>query len=156
VLPGGAILWDRFQRFRAELSETCHQARQRPEELTFAEYIRYVDGFRPSKDDVLTLSDDNKTTNPTPVQIRQALKRLPGGGDSFAIYQKGGSGLSYMQTSGGPEEGFILEYQAGSLDAHFVCANRALSFEEIVQSFTWYATGDERWRTDISWEPVEL
>lgn len=155
ALPGGIIVWDRYQRFRAELVEACSRAKQHPDELTFAEYVRYVDAFRPSKDDALLLSDDSKIVNPTPAKIKQALRGLLGD-DSFAIYEKSGSGLTYMQTSGTPENGFILEYQAGSIDAHFACTNTALTLEEVQEIFVCYATGDDRWRTEYSWEPMEI
>ena len=156
TLPGGAILWDRYQRFTSELSEKCRRARQRPQELTFGEYVRYVDDFRPSKDDELFIAGRRKIKNPSDVQIRRALKSLPGGDDSFAVYDKSGSGLTYMQTAGGPDEGFLLEYQAGSLGAHFACVNRALTVDEVIKAFIWYATGDERWRAELSWELVEI
>jgi hypothetical protein len=155
AVPGGAILWDRYQRFRSELPETSRRQRQSPEELTFAEYVRYVDAFRPSKDDALIIDGERKIKNPTPAQIRQELKGL-GGDNSFAIYEKSGSGLSFMQTAGGPDEGFVLEYQAGSVDSHFACTNTALSVEEVVQAFVWYATGDDRWRSELPWEPIEV
>jgi hypothetical protein len=138
------------------LLESCRQRKQRPEELTFAEYVRYVDAFRPSKDDELRVANKRIMTNPTPLQIRKSLKELRGGDDSFAIYAKSGSGLSYMQTDGDPEAGFVLEYQAGSLEAHFICTNRALSLEEIIQAFSWYAAGDDRWRSEFAWEGLEL
>lgn len=146
---------DRYQRFRAELVESCAKVRQRPEELTFSEFVRYVDAFRPSKDDVLVLNGEKEITNPTPAQIRQALRSLTGD-EAFAIYEKSGSGLTYMQTAGSPESGFELEYQSGSIDAHFACTNSALTFEEVQQAFLWYAAGDDQWLKKFTWEPMEI
>ena len=156
TLPDGAILWDRYQRFKTELAETCRRNRQRPERLTYREYVRYVDEFRPSKDDSLIVGDRTKIINPTPREIRIALGELQGDEDSFAIFAKSGSGLTYMQTAGAPEGGFMLEHQAGSLDAHYACASAPLSFDEIAQAFSWYASGDDRWRTGYEWQLEEI
>jgi hypothetical protein len=155
-LTGAAHVWERYNRFRSELRELCRKAKQDPEELTFVEYVRYVDAFRPSRDDALVLADRTRLVNPSPAQLRQALHRLPGGDDSFAIFEKSGSGLTYMQTLGGPQEGFGLEYQEGSTDAHYVSTDRALPVERVVQAFLWYSAGDARWRTDYEWQPMEI
>ena len=155
ALPSPNLLWDRYQRFRSELPESCRNARQTPEQLTFAEYVRYVDEFRPSKDDSLIIGGDRTITNPSPADIRNALKSLPKK-DPFAIYAKSGSGLTYLQTIATRAKCFELEYQAGSVDAHFACTNRTLSLKDVIQAFTLYAAGDERWRTGLSWRAMEL
>ncbi len=152
TLPGASIIWDRYQRFRSELPEECRKRKQSVDNLTYLEYVRYVDQFRPSKDHALIVSGKKRIVNPSPSEIRRALKALPGGEDSFAIYEKGGSGLSYMQTHGAAKEGFVLEYQAGSLDAHFRCTNRGLSVERVVEAFISYAAADDRWQTEFRWK----
>src|SRR5207247_5670288 len=90
VLPGSAVVWERYDRFRSELREQCRTAKQAPEELTFIEYARYVDEFRPSRDDVLVLEDKTQLLNPSPAQIRQALHQLTGADRSFALFAKAG------------------------------------------------------------------
>ncbi len=41
-LPGGAIIFRRFQTFNSDLSELCDEAGLDPEELTFADYAQVV------------------------------------------------------------------------------------------------------------------
>lgn len=155
-LPGGSEIWDRYLRFKAEVVGNCREDRRRPEELTFSDYVCYVDAFRITKDDELITKDKPNITNPTPTQIRQALRDLSDSEENFVIYAKSGSGLTYMQTAGSAEEGFILEHQSGSLEAHFVSANQALSLADIEQVFLWYAERDGRWQANVIWEQLEL
>ena len=92
--------------------------------------------------------------------IAHALSTLPGGEDSWAILQK--DELHYMQTceSGQGErtwgEGFILEYQDGSLDSHYKCVDDNLELSAIERAFQLYFKGDDRWRTEYEWQPVDL
>lgn len=91
---------------------------------------------------------------PMPSQIRKVLSGFDEGTDSFAIFEKSGSGLTYMQTAGDPEADFDLEPQEGSLDAHFECSTAPLTLDQVVEAFTWYRAGDERWRTEFDWVPL--
>jgi hypothetical protein len=86
--------------------------------------------------------------------IVQALQNLTGEGDSFAILSK--TEMTYIQTTGSPAEGFVLEYQDGSLDLHFRCSEEHLDLEKVIRAFTLYLRGDERWRTEFSWEQENL
>jgi hypothetical protein len=86
--------------------------------------------------------------------IAQALQNLTGEGDSFAILSK--TEMMYIQTAGSSEEGFVLEYQDGSLDRHFRCSDEHLDLDKVIWAFTLYICGDERWRTEFNWEKEEL
>ena len=70
--------------------------------------------------------------------------------DSFMILAK--DEMTYMQTTGDPGNGFILEYQEGSMDEHYSCAHPVLGLSEVSRAFKQYLHGDERWKSDLRWE----
>ena len=63
--------------------------------------------------------------------------------------------MNYMQTSGGGSDGFVLEYQAGSIEQHFRHEGPDLSLPEVVRAFQSYASGDDAWQTSIAWAREE-
>jgi hypothetical protein len=91
---------------------------------------------------------------PSAEQIEEALRSLPGGPDSFAILTR--SEGSYIQVLGGGESGYILEYQDGSLDRHYVCPDADLGIDAVISAFRSYARDDDDWRTALSWQRQEL
>tara|TARA_R110002096_G_scaffold54881_3_gene141403 strand:+ start:657 stop:1079 length:423 start_codon:yes stop_codon:yes gene_type:complete len=83
--------------------------------------------------------------------IRDSINSLTGEGDSFAILEK--SEQIYIQTSGGPEHGFVLEYRDGSEAQHYSCSNFELTADEVILAFQSYLSNDGKWRTELEWEP---
>lgn len=82
--------------------------------------------------------------------IEESIRSMTGEGDSFVILSK--DEMTYLQTSGGPTEGYILEYQEGTLEEHYSCVEPSLDTEQAVRIFQCYLSGDSRWRTDYKWE----
>ena len=95
-----------------------------------------------------------KIANPLPSQIAEELTALPGGVDSFAILSR--DAPTYIQTSGSPSEGFVLEYQATSTDQHYRSIERALPLGTVANAFQLYAAEDPAWRSLVSWERDDL
>lgn len=96
---------------------------------------------------------DKVFQNPRPETIQIQLMSLDGEGDSFALISKGDQ---YVQTAGGPEAGFILEYQDGSITNHWRASIETLSGNEIINVFQQFAENDDSWRNDYEWEKLEL
>ena len=94
---------------------------------------------------------DGRLTNEA---IEAAIRSLASDGDSFAILAK--SEMSYLQTSGSPKAGFVLEYQDGSIEEHYSCTAHELSADQVVVAFQRYFAGDNRWRTDMDWVRADL
>jgi hypothetical protein len=88
--------------------------------------------------------------NPSESQIAEALAALPGGDDSFAILAR--DELTYIQTAGSPSEGFLLEYQAGSLDQHHRSTENTLPLSTVTNAFQRYAAEDPSWRSLVTWQ----
>ncbi len=86
--------------------------------------------------------------------IMRSIYSLTGEGDSFAILSK--DDMTYIQTAGGPNSGFILEYQDGSLDKHFTCTNQNLTAAQVVNAFQSYTKQDGRWQQEFEWETAGL
>ena len=84
-------------------------------------------------------------------QIEKSIRSLTGEGDSFAILAQAAE--VYLQTSGGPSYGFVLEYRDGSSDEHYSCSNFELTADEVIAAFQSYLAGDGRWKTEFDWQP---
>ena len=69
--------------------------------------------------------------------------------EAFAILSR--DELTYIQTVPAADGLFGLEYQAGGVDAHYVCYED-LDEAQIIRVFTLYLHDDERWRTEHTWE----
>ena len=89
----------------------------------------------------------------TEERIAAALASLPGRDDSYAILSKNED--SYIQTAGGALDGFMMECQDGSLEEHYRCLDEDLELSAITRVFQQYFKGDERWRTEHEWKPVD-
>ena len=83
--------------------------------------------------------------------IDDTIRSLTGEGDSFAILSRGSE--IYMQTSGGPSYGFVLEYRNGSADEHYSCSNFELTADEVIWAFQSYLADDGQWETKLEWQP---
>jgi hypothetical protein len=81
--------------------------------------------------------------------ISEAIGSLAGNEDGFVILAS--SQMSYLQTTGGPRAGRVLEYQQGSPDEHYACTTPGLGTEDVIRTFQRYLAGDDRWRTDLTW-----
>jgi hypothetical protein len=75
-------------------------------------------------------------------------------GDLFAIVS-GSDDRTFMQTLFTPE-GFSLEYQDGSLEAHHETVRSDLSAEEVVEAFCDYADGNTTWRARFDFRRREI
>jgi hypothetical protein len=134
-LPTAATVWGRYGVFNLELEEACRRQRQRPDELTYRDFLAHVGTFCRSQHNVLTTSRGAKITNPSRHDIATAIRSLDGSVDSFAILEKGGLGLTYMQTSRNVRNGFVLEYQEGSTNRHYNAGGSPLSEHQVVTAF---------------------
>ena len=62
-----------------------------------------------------------------------------------------------MQTAGGHDDGFVLEFQEGSTERHLrVADSELLSSKQVVQAFIEYSEGSTGWRDLFQWEPMDL
>lgn len=98
----------------------------------------------------LTLCTGEEIESPTGAEIESALRSLPGGQESFAILSR--SEQVYVQTSGGRDEGFVLEYRDGSQERHFRCTDPRLPLETVVRAFRAYLEGGTEFRSELEWE----
>jgi len=154
-LPSGSVIWERYQRFQKELKGSCDAKMQRPEELTYIDYVHHVEEFIRQKFDILETGHTNRwektLIDPLLSNIREAIKKLKGGIDSFVILIKSGSGFSFLQVHGSNEDGFDLEYQDGSVNDHYRCKDN-LTEEQVIATFQAYRNGDESWKAKFSWK----
>ena len=91
--------------------------------------------------------------DPSVSRIRETLHQLDGEDNHFAILSI--DDMTYLQTSGSPETGFVLEYQDGSLDRHFTADGEPLSLEDVTAAFADYLTRNDRWRSRFTWKREE-
>ena len=73
--------------------------------------------------------------------IAKVLASLDGGRNVLATLER--SELTYLQAEGGVREGFVLEYQDGSLDQRFRSRDHALPLAQVTEIFQTYARGED-------------
>ena len=73
--------------------------------------------------------------------------------EAFAILSRDDE--TYIQTLRTPDGLFGLEYQAGSLAAHYGCYAE-LDEAAIIRTFTLYLHEDPRWHDERQWEKMDL
>lgn len=99
----------------------------------------------------LAINGDTVAEPVTDALIAQSINSLTGEGDSFAILAKASE--TYLQTSGGPSYGFVLEYRNGSESEHYSCSNFELTADEVIWAFQSYFADDGQWETKLEWQP---
>ena len=82
--------------------------------------------------------------------IEKTVYSFTGEGDSFMILLV--DEMTYMQASGDPGSGFVLEYQDGSLEQHYYCADSDISAGKITDAFRSYLAQDDKWRKKYHWK----
>lgn len=98
----------------------------------------------------LTVGTGGEIEAPSAEQVEGALRGLPGGSDSFAILEQ--DEQTYIQTSGGPADGFVLEYREGSPTSHFRCTDHQLPPDVVVAAFLAYLDGRADYKSQLGWE----
>ncbi len=99
-------------------------------------------------------TSNTEILNPPRAQIRRTLEGLDGDDNYFAILTADDG--AFVQTAWSHEDGFILEYQDGDLSRHYRAKQTGIPHEAIVQAFSDYQAGNERWRTQFEWERLDL
>lgn len=103
----------------------------------------------------LVICGDKKIETPSDEQIRTELANLnTSNEDSFAVL--GNTDLTYIQISGDKTVGFDLEYQQGSVDAHFKATDENISLDQVVEAFISYRDGTLQWLKSFTFEGITL
>ena len=82
--------------------------------------------------------------------IEKMVYSLTGEGDSFLILSV--DEMTYIQASGDPSGGFTLEYQDGSLEQHYYCADPDISADKVIDAFSSYLDRNDDWRKRYLWK----
>lgn len=96
---------------------------------------------------------ESKDPSPTDESIEDALRKLDGASNHFAILSI--DEMTYMQASGSAETGFVIEYQDGALDEHFKSTDTAIPLERVSKAFQSYLRRDDKWKSEFEWEKDE-
>ena len=85
----------------------------------------------------------------TEKDIREQVER-----EEFAILSI--DSQTYVQCAEQSKEPYqyVLEYQDGSIDEHFVAIDEPITLERVLSTFVKYLHRDESWRTDFIWEKM--
>jgi hypothetical protein len=92
--------------------------------------------------------------DPTAQDIADGLADLDDERGGFVVLSR--DKQTYLQASGTPSDGFVLEYRDGGPDAHFRSRAADRSLSKTQQAFQAYADGRESWDDGIEWESVEV
>jgi hypothetical protein len=99
-------------------------------------------------------TSESKNISPDDDAIDEVLRSLDAKDNLFAILAT--DDMNYMQTSGSAETGFVLEYQAGSMDQHFLASDAQISVEEVAEAFKSYLRQNDQWKSGFDWEKQDL
>ena len=99
----------------------------------------------------LTLESGKVISMVTEYDIRTLLA-----GQQFAILTE--RELTYLQCARRNDEAddYVLEYQAGSLDEHYVATDTDITLERVISAFLRYRRGDASWWNEFHWQKMEL
>jgi hypothetical protein len=61
-----------------------------------------------------------------------------------------------MQFTRSRKRGIELEYQVSSLENHFRACDPSLTMDRVIAGFQEYVGGDDSWKTDFQWVPVDV
>lgn len=100
----------------------------------------------------LDINGDRVISDPDDATIERELSAL--GDEEFAILRK--DDLTFIQTFVDPEDGLVLEYQEGSLQAHFGTIDPPDTMQEVIDAFSSYSNGTDVWKHQFRWVPMEL
>jgi hypothetical protein len=76
-------------------------------------------------------------------------------GQSFAILSSDDDTYIQCTTDGQPYGQYLLEYQQGSAHERYRASDPKITSNRVVDAFCKYLRGDESWRLDFRWEPIE-
>ena len=77
-------------------------------------------------------------------------------GEDFAILSTDLNTYIQCAEQKEPPYEYILEYQDGSLAAHFWAVDELITLDRVLSAFIKYLRGDQSWRADFRWEKMEL
>ena len=97
------------------------------------------------------LEDDYAADEELIEELLELIDRKAGGQNAFAVIESGGL---YLQTKR-EDEGFILEYQAISIDFHFKVPEM-LSLDDVKKAFLSFNSGDDKWSCCLEWEHINI
>jgi hypothetical protein len=100
----------------------------------------------------LETAQDLRFDNVTEEQLREAFRDDGRRGELIILSAKP---EVYIQAAGEGEGPYALEYREGD-DQHHYSAGDAFRKEDVLRAFQWYLAGDSRWRTEFSWQKIEL
>jgi hypothetical protein len=102
----------------------------------------------------LDICGDKTIQNPTEDEIRQAVSTLDNkNNDAFLVLEI--NDMTYMQTSGDPKDGFILEYQENDVKHHYQ-SKRELAADEVVKALVLYSVGSDDWKQMAEWQWLQI
>ena len=117
------------------------------------------ESFLPPGTPCLELQDGSLYLAPNPEWVCEALRDLVEASDQdeppFLILKSGRPGW-FLQALCLDATDWQLEYQEGSLEAHFVCTDDRFGVEDLEVAFADYLAGGQAWKTSRSWERVDF
>ena len=99
-------------------------------------------------------TSESDNASPDDAAIDEVLSQLDAKENPFAILAT--DDMNYMQTSGSANTGFVLEYQAGSIDRHFWASDAQIPIEEVAEAFKSYLRQNAQWKSGFDWEKQDL
>jgi hypothetical protein len=154
TLPSASVMYERYLRFRNELSLLCYDRLQRIDELTFSEYVTHASEFCKDKQDTLTSGLPQPwgeaLKDPHLPIIRAALESLKCVPDSYLILSKAGIGTTHIQAIKTSKDSYHVEVQEGDRDRSSKLV--AHDLRTVIDLFYKFREWDQSYRDIPGWE----
>ena len=85
-------------------------------------------------------------------QLRDAFSDDQGPGEFVILSQEK---EVYIQAGGKGDGPYVLEHRDGDANHHF-SAGDTFRKADVLRAFLWYLSGDARWRSEFSWQKLDL
>jgi hypothetical protein len=77
-------------------------------------------------------------------------------GEEFAILAEDADTYIQCAEQKEPPYEYVLEYQNGSLKDHYQAVDRPITLDRVLSAFIKYLRRDASWKSDFTWEKMEL
>ncbi|MCC7447613.1 MAG: hypothetical protein IT324_09365 [Anaerolineae bacterium] len=93
--------------------------------------------------------------DPSEADVRRVVEAIACGEQDLAILMRADDEDTYIQTADGGRGKLLLEYQDGSLDAHYVVVSPNPTPDQIINAFLAFIRSDTAWRSQFTWRKYQ-
>lgn len=102
---------------------------------------------------LLRTAHDADLENANADDIARAIKKLAEVDAGFVVLSH--DEQNFLQSEGAPGLPFTLEYREGAWNSHYSATDNTISAGDVSRAMQQYLVGDDAWKNNFTWTPVE-